>query len=154
MTTYTMKRIPKKHLVQNVSTASNFLNIYFLGSKLVPCIWNEVLHISWNFIPKYFILDDLLRKKHFYGFYPCHMTAMIIWTCPTRFYFRLKLSPISGYCPWWLIFFKNCKEAMSIGWGQIRGALFDCFVVKKCPFLCLSDAALSFQNNPCLLLCS
>ena len=37
-----------------------------------------------------------------------------------RGYFRLKLSPTSGYCPQWLIFFKknlclnNCKEAMNI----------------------------------------
>ena len=69
-------------------------------------------------------------------------------------YFRLKLSPTSGRCPWWLIFFKNlfyqknCKEAVNIGEGQIRGALFfNFFVVKKCPFLHLPDAALSFYNN-------
>ena len=43
-----------------------------------------------------------------------------------RGYFRLKLSPTSGCCPQWLIFFKNlfyqknCKEAMNIGGGQIR----------------------------------
>ena len=67
-----------------------------------------------------------------------------------RGYFVLKLSPTSGRCPWWLIFFKNllyqnkCKETMNIGGGQIMGALFKFFVVKKCPFLCLPDAALSF----------
>ena len=38
---------------------------------------------------------------------------------------------------------------MNIGGGQIRGALFNCFVVKKWPFLYLPDAALIFQNNPC-----
>ena len=71
-----------------------------------------------------------------------------------RDYFRLKLSPTSGRCPWWLIFFKNLfhqknyKQAMKIGGGQIRGALFNFFVVKKCPFLHLPDAALSFYNNP------
>ena len=60
------------------------------------------------------------------------------WFC--RGYFRLKLSPTSGSCRWWLIFFKNlfyqnnCKDAMNIGGGQIRGALFNFFVVKKCPF--------------------
>ena len=36
---------------------------------------------------------------------------------------------------------------MNIGGGQIRGALFNFFVVKKCPFLHLPDAALSFYNN-------
>ena len=38
----------------------------------------------------------------------------------------------------------NYKEAMDIGGGQIRGALFNFFVLKKCPFLYLLDAALSF----------
>ena len=37
---------------------------------------------------------------------------------------------------------------MNIGRGQIRGALFNFFEVKKCPFLHLPDAALSFYNNP------
>ena len=63
---------------------------------------------------------------------------------------RLKLSPTSGCCPCWLIFFENlfyqnnCKEAVNIGRGQIRGALFNFTVVKKCPFLYLLDIALSF----------
>ena len=58
----------------------------------------------------------------------------------TRGYFRLKLNPTSRCCPQWPIFFKNlfyqnnCKDAMNIGGGQIRGALFDFFVVKKCSF--------------------
>ena len=45
-----------------------------------------------------------------------------------RGYFRLKLSPTSGRCPWWLIFSKtffyqkNCKEAMNIGGGQKTGS--------------------------------
>ena len=62
----------------------------------------------------------------------------------------LKLSPTSGRCPWLLIFFKilfyqnNCKEAINIGGGQIKGALFNFFEMKKCPFLYLLDAALSF----------
>ena len=62
-------------------------------------------------------------------------------TNPARVYFRLKLSSISRCCPQWLIFFKllfyenNYKEAMKIGGGQIKGALFNCFVVKKCPFV-------------------
>ena len=38
---------------------------------------------------------------------------------------------------------------MNIGRDQIRGALFNFFVVKKCPFLYLPDTAHSFQNNPC-----
>ena len=57
-----------------------------------------------------------------------------------RGYFRLKLSLTSRNCPQWLIFFKNlfhqnnCKDPMNIGGGQIRGALFNFFVKKKCPF--------------------
>ena len=38
---------------------------------------------------------------------------------------------------------------MNIGGGQIRGALFNFFVVKKCPFLHLPEAVLSCYNNPC-----
>ena len=77
-----------------------------------------------------------------------------------RGYFRLKLSPTSGCCPWWLIFFKICfikkfvkkicKEAMNIRGRQIKGALFNFFIVEKCPFLHFPDAAISFYNNPCL----
>ena len=36
---------------------------------------------------------------------------------------------------------------MNIGGDQIRGARCNFFVVKKCPFLHLPDAALSFCNN-------
>ena len=36
---------------------------------------------------------------------------------------------------------------MNIEVGQIMGALFKSFVVKKCPFLHLSDGAHSFSNN-------
>ena len=49
-----------------------------------------------------------------------------------------------------LFFFKNvfyqnsCKEAMNTGGGQIRGSLFNIFVVEKCPFPYLLDAAFSF----------
>ena len=39
---------------------------------------------------------------------------------------------------------------MNIGGGQIRGALFNFFAVEKGPILYLPDAALSFQNNPCI----
>ena len=67
----------------------------------------------------------------------------------TRGHFRLKLSPTSRCCPWWLIFFKNLfyqknfKDTIIIGGGQIRGPLFNFFVVKKCTFLHLPDPALS-----------
>ena len=37
---------------------------------------------------------------------------------------------------------------MIIGGGQIRGALFNFFVVKKYFFLYLPDAALSFKITP------
>ena len=71
------------------------------------------------------------------------------WWVLVRGYVRLKLSPTSGRCPRWLIFKNlfyqnNCKEAMNIGGGQIRGTLFNIFVVKKWLFLYLLDAALSF----------
>ena len=73
----------------------------------------------------------------------------------TRSYFRLKLKPTSICCPQQLISHKslfsqnNCKEAMKIGEGQIKGVLLDIFVVKKYLLLCLLDAALSFKNNLC-----
>ena len=73
----------------------------------------------------------------------------------TRDYFRLKLSPTSGRCPWWLIFFKNlfyqknCKEAMNIKEGQIRVPFSSFLLWKSAHFLHLPDAALSFYNNPC-----
>ena len=37
---------------------------------------------------------------------------------------------------------------MNTGRGQIRGALFNFTVVKKCPFLYLPDTALSFYITP------
>ena len=37
-TRYTTKRIPKKHLAQNVPNASKFFNLCFLGSKFRPQI--------------------------------------------------------------------------------------------------------------------
>ena len=35
-----------------------------------------------SFIPKYFMLFDLLRKNHFHGLQPRQMTAIIKLTCP------------------------------------------------------------------------
>ena len=46
-----------------------------------------------------------------------------------------------------LFYQKNRKEAKYIGRGQIRGALFNFFVLKNCPFLHLPDAAFSSYNN-------
>ena len=40
---------------------------------------------------------------------------------------------------------------MNLGGGQIRGTLFNFFVLEKCHFLHLLDAALSFCNNPWLI---
>ena len=68
----------------------------------------------------------------------------------SRGYFRLKLSPPSRHCSQWLIFFKNlfyqnsCNDAMNIGEGQIMGALFNFFVVKKCPFCIFQTLPSSF----------
>ena len=81
-TTYSLERILKRDLVKNVPYASNFFSLRFLGSKLVHCIGNNVLHKSWKFYPKYFKLDDLLKKKPFYGFYSCQMTEIFKWTSP------------------------------------------------------------------------
>ena len=35
-----------------------------------------------SFIPKYFMLDDLLRKNLFHGLQPRQMTVIIKWACP------------------------------------------------------------------------
>ena len=54
------------------------------------------------------------------------------------------------FCPLWLIFFENlfyrkqCKYAMNIGVAQIRGALSQFIVVKKCSFVSLPDTAFHF----------
>ena len=72
----------------------------------------------------------------------------------SRVCFRLKLNLTSRRCPQLLIFFKNlfyqnnCKEAVNIEGDQIRGTLFNFFVVKKCPFLYLPDTVPSFKNDP------
>ena len=39
------------------------------------------------------MLDDLLRKTHFHGFYSCHMTAIIKWTSPCAKLSRNILPP-------------------------------------------------------------
>ena len=73
-------------------------------------------------------------------------------------YFRLKLSPTSGHCPRRLIFFKNlfyqnnCKEAMNIGGGHIRGVLFNFFVVKKCLFCIFWTLPSVSKTTPVLFL--
>ena len=54
--------------------------------------------------------------------------------------FQAKTESNFRTLPWMTFFFKNlfyqnnCKEAIKIEGGQIRGALFNYFVVKKCPF--------------------
>ena len=87
------------------------------------------------------------RRKCFLMFHRTSWTLIekvIIFSAVTlvevRGFFSLKLSPSSGHCPWWLIFFKHlsyqsiCKETVNIGEGQVRGTLFNFSVVKKCPF--------------------
>ena len=79
-----------------------------------------------------------------------------------RCYFRLKLSPTSSRCPRWLIFFRglfyqsNCKEAMNRRGRQIRGALCNFFVVKKCLFVssgCIYNRFLvSCHEQVCLIM--
>ena len=43
-----------------------------------------------SFIPKYFMLDDLLRKNHFRWLQPRQMTAIIKWICPRTLDFAFK----------------------------------------------------------------
>ena len=47
-----------------------------------------------------------------------------------------------------LFYQNNCKDAVNIGGVQIRSALFNFFVVKKCPFLYLLDAVLVSKIMP------
>ena len=67
----------KKHLVQNVPNASNFINLYFYGQNQYIVFITTFYPYPENFIPKYFILDDLLRKSQLLGFYPTQITAKI-----------------------------------------------------------------------------
>ena len=80
-------------------------------------------------------------------------------------YTGVKLSPTFGRCPRWLIFFRsvfyqnnwnNCKEVMNRGGGQIRGALYNFFVVKKCLFcifqMYYNRFIKSFHEQVCLII--
>ena len=105
----------------------------------------------------YVCLKGIIFSKESIGWKVC--TAMMV----SRGCFRLKLSPTFGRCPRWLIFFKNlfyqnnCKEAMSIGGGQIRSALFN-FLQWKSALFCnfwtlpsVSKITLGFSINTWLL---
>ena len=46
-----------------------------------------------SFIPKYFMLNDLLRKNYFRGLQPHQMTAIIRWKCPKTFDFAFTTMP-------------------------------------------------------------
>ena len=48
-----------------------------------------------SFIPKYFMLNDLLRKNYFHGIQPHQMTAIIRWKCPKTVDFAFKTMPPS-----------------------------------------------------------
>ena len=52
------------------------------------------------------------------------------------------------YYPQNLFYQSNCEEAINIGQGQIRGTLVNIFVLKKCPFLYLPDAASVSRITP------
>ena len=71
-----MKIIPKRNLVQTIPNVSNFF-------QFLRYILTRLYKYPKNVIPKYltldvyFILVDLLRKNHFYGFYSCQLTAII-----------------------------------------------------------------------------
>ena len=82
---------------------------------------------------------QIIKSLQLVLFLPTIVTVNML-ACYPRGSFRLKRSPTSGRCPRWLVFLKklfyqdNCKEAATIRGGQIRGALFSFFVVKKCLF--------------------
>ena len=108
------------------------------------------IHITVGQDKTQLLYSTSIKYNSYFSFIPLsYRLYKYIYTYITG-YFRLKLSPNSGCCPWWLIFFKDlfyqnvCKEAMSIGGSQIRGALLNFSVVKKCPVLYPLDAALSF----------
>ena len=66
-----MKKIPKRHLVQNVTKTSNSFNLYHFGSKLLHSICKKYIYFYTcpeNAISKYFVLDDLLKKNNFLDF--------------------------------------------------------------------------------------
>ena len=76
-----------------------------------------------------------------------HTSVTLILFCHKGFrgYFKLKLLPSMTHFFFKNLFYQsNYKEAMKIVGGQIRGALFNFFVAKKCPFLYLPDDALIF----------
>ena len=62
----------------------------------VPGIVFAIVFVTWvyiypkSFIPKYFMLNDLLRKNYFHGLEPHQMTAIIRWKCPKTFDFAFK----------------------------------------------------------------
>ena len=91
------------------------------------------------------LLFPILLKSQIIIFLPLVLLLLTIFTvnmltCHPRSYFRLKRSRTSGRCPRWLVFLKklfyqdNCKEVATIRGGQISGAPFSFFVVKKCLF--------------------
>ena len=47
------------------------------------------------FIPKYFRLNDLLRKNYFHRLQPHQMTPITRWKCPKTFDFGFKTMPPS-----------------------------------------------------------
>ena len=105
------------------------------------------------------ILLSISRYTWFLGF------ELYIYIYILYIYTWVKLSPTFGRCPRWLIFFRsvfyqnnwnNCKKVMNRGRGQIRGALYNFFVVKKCLFcvfqMYYNRFIKSFYEQVCLII--
>ena len=97
-------------------------------------------------------LESSLEVSDKLLYFNCKYNFTFSCSYRVRGFFRLKVSLTFGCCPQWIIFFKNffyqnnCKEAINIGEGQIRGALFNFFAVEKCPFFCVFQILPTVSN--------
>ena len=112
---------------------------------------NRIVHAFgiWLIFPFYHNLLLFFTFLYLaYIYYFCHIMFYTLGLFKVKTESDFWMLPLLTYFFQKFVYSKNCKVAMNIGGGQIKGALFNFFVVKKCPFLHLLDAALSFYNNP------
>ena len=122
---------------------------------------------SWGFyvLTNFTIHFTLYLISRFWTIYIYILYIIYIYILYIYIYTGVKLSPTFGRCPRWLIFFRsvfyqnnwnNCKEVMNRGGGQIRGALYNFFVVKKCLFcifqMYYNRFIKSFHEQVCLII--
>ena len=125
-------------------------NVIFIMDQCFIIRLNLELTTIWNNLILTFIFLNEIYIKMICTF--CHLFLPLVQYTRGNFrgYFQLKLSPTSGRCPQWLIFLKKlfyqntCKEAMNIGGGQIRGALFNFFCSEKVPIFVNFACSLQF----------